>query len=458
MTSEAHEVNFDGLIGPTYNHAILVPGNLASVANKGRPGNPKVAALEGLAKAETLAKLGVLQAVLPPHPRPHLRALYRLGLLRDPGLLKADDMPALAAHLAKAAAVAPGVLAACFSPSSCWCANAATVSPSADTSDRKVHFTPANMSGVFSRSLEGEENGRVLRQVFGHPRYFAHHAPLPSTFDLGDEGAANLLRFATRHSAPGLNVFVYGREATREGASGHDFPPRQTRLASEAIARLHGLDPMRVVFLRQNVDAVAAGAFHCDVVAGSHRDILFCHERAFADQARALAGLADAFAESTGGQLEVLEVREAEVTLDDAIASYLFNSQIVNDKRGNVVLVAPCECRSVTGVRRYLDRLFSAGTGPFDRVEFVDTRSSMRNGGGPACLRLRVVLNEEERAAVAGGVFLTQELAAELRRLIETDYPEVVTEAMFSDAAFLRACLTITARLYRLLGLAPPAD
>lgn len=356
MSSEVHEVNFDGLIGPTYNHAILVPGNFASIANKGRPGNPKVAALEGLAKAEALAKLGVPQAVLPPHRRPHLRALYRLGLLRDPGLLKADDMPALAAHLAKAAAAAPGVLAACFSPSSCWYANAATVSPSADTSDGKVHFTPANMSSVFSRSLEAEENGPLLRQVFNHPKYFVHHAALPSTFDLGDEGAANLMRFTTRHSAPALNVFVYGREATGGGSPEHLCLARQTRLASEAIARLHGLDPNRVVFLRQNERAVAAGAFHCDVIAGSHRDILFCHETAFADQSRALGVLVNAFAESTGGELKVLEVREAEVTLDEAIGSYLFNSQIVNNSRGEVVLVAPCECRSLPGVRHYLDR------------------------------------------------------------------------------------------------------
>ena len=32
-----------------------------------------------------------------------------------------------------------------------------------------------------------------------------------------------------------------------------------------------------------------------------------------------------------------------------------------------------------------------AGNGPIRRVEIVDVRQSMANGGGPACLRLRVV-------------------------------------------------------------------
>jgi succinylarginine dihydrolase len=32
-----------------------------------------------------------------------------------------------------------------------------------------------------------------------------------------------------------------------------------------------------------------------------------------------------------------------------------------------------------------------AGNGPIRRVEVVDVRQSMANGGGPACLRLRVL-------------------------------------------------------------------
>lgn len=455
MSGDAHEVNFDGLIGPTYNHAVLTPGNFSSLANRGRPGNPKTAALEGLAKAETIAGLGVPQALLPPHVRPNLRALHRLGLVNDPGLLTADDMPALAACLAKAAVIAPDLVAACFASSSCWCANAATVSPSSDTDDEKVHFTPANMTTVLARSFEAEENAGILKQVFNNDSFFSHHAPLPATSALGDEGDANHMRFSVSHGAPGMNVFIYGREGQTDCDSEHRSSPRQTKLAAESVSRLHGLDAARVLFVKQNATAIAAGAFHCDVIAGAHRDILFCHEHAFADQSRAICEMADLFHEIAGNELKVLEVRDADVTLDDALGSYLFNSQIVTDGNGKVTLVSPRECWLVPRVRRFLERLFRDGAGPFDRLELVNTRGSMRSGGGPACLRLRTVLKDKERNAVAAGVFLTEELAGELRQLISADYPEQVTAAMFSDAAFLRSCFAVTSRLYRLLGLLP---
>src|SRR5260221_2016617 len=77
------EYNFDGLVGPTHNYAGLSRGNVASLAHSGQTANPRAAALQGLGKMRFVASLGVGQAVLPPHERPSLRTLRRLGFRRS---------------------------------------------------------------------------------------------------------------------------------------------------------------------------------------------------------------------------------------------------------------------------------------------------------------------------------------------------------------------------------------
>ncbi|MBV8781268.1 MAG: N-succinylarginine dihydrolase, partial [Phycisphaerae bacterium] len=131
------EYNFDGIVGPTHNYAGLSPGNLASARNKQSVSNPRAAALEGLAKMRLLHDLGVPQAVLPPQERPHVATLHALGFNgSDHQVIK------------RAFAVDPTLVAACTSASAMWAANAATVSPSADTADHRIHFTAANLCGL----------------------------------------------------------------------------------------------------------------------------------------------------------------------------------------------------------------------------------------------------------------------------------------------------------------------
>ncbi len=192
----------------------------------------------------------------------------------------------------------------------------------------------------------------------------------------GDEGAANHMRIASRHDAPGVEIFVYG-------VDGGGFPARQSRAASEAVARLHGLDPARTLFVEQAPAAIRAGAFHNDVVAVANESVVFAHEEAFAgDFAADLARVAP--------WAELIVVPAAEVSLADAIASYLFNSQLVTRPDGTMALIVPTEARDHPRVAAYLARLV-AGNGPVRAAEAVAVRESMRNGGGPACLRLRVV-------------------------------------------------------------------
>ena len=291
-----------------------------------------------------------------------------------------------------------------------------------------MHFTPANLVSHFHRSLEAPVTTRVLRAIFADAAHFAVHDPLPAAPQFGDEGAANHTRL---HDGAGRGVefFVHGRVALGEAAAApRRFPARQTLEASAAIARRHGLDAARTVFAQQHPDAIDAGVFHNDVIAVGHDSVLFCHERAYVDQAGVLAELAAKF----GGGFEPIVVKESEVALGDAVASYLFNSQLLSRPDGRLLLVAPAECRENGRVRGYLDALI-ASDGPIREVLVFDLRQSMENGGGPACLRLRVALTDAERAAVRARVFLDDALAGDLDAWIRRHYRDRLAPADLGD-------------------------
>jgi len=439
----AGEINFDGIPGPTHSYSGLARGNLAAERNARLVANPREAALQGLAKMRALAARGIAQAVLPPHERPHVGALRALGF----GGSDADA-------IARAAREAPQLLAACSSAAAMWVANAATVSPSADTADGRVHFTPANLVSHFHRSLEAQTTTRVLRAVFADGARFAVHDPLPATPQLGDEGAANHTRFAVAPDAPGVEFFVWGRAAFAASAPAPQrYPARQTREASEAVARRHGLDPARTVFAQQNPDAIDAGVFHNDVIAVGERAVLLCHERAFVDTPTVIAELHARI----GKTFAPIVVRETEVGLADAVATYLFNSQLIAQPGGGMLLVAPAECRENARVADYLRGLVRSG-GPVAEVLTFDLRQSMRNGGGPACLRLRITLTDAERAAVGARVFLDAALDAALDAWIRAHYRDRVAPEDLADPALLdesRRALDALTRILRLPAVYP---
>jgi len=436
MSGLTIEANFDGLPGPTHNYSGLAEGNLASEQHKSLTSNPRQAALQGLAKMKALVDCGFAQAVLPPQERPDVEALRGLGF-------DGDDR----AVLASAARSAPQLLAACSSASAMWVANAATVSPSADTSDGRVHFTPANLVSHFHRALEVPTTTRVLRAIFSSVRHFTVHDPLSAAAQLGDEGAANHTRFAAG-DAPGVELFVYGRSGldTRAQAP-RRFPARQTREASEAVARRHGLAPERTAFVQQHPEAIDAGAFHNDVVAVGSGSVLFCHERAFVDQ----GGVLRMLAERVSGFTPIV-VDERHVSLERAVSTYLFNSQLLVARKGGMLLVAPSECREDFTVSSYLDELVS-GEGPIRETLTFDLRQSMHNGGGPACLRLRVALTDAERAAIGARVWLDDALHAELVAWVEQHYRDRLAPSDLADPALLDEGRTALDELSRMLRL-----
>jgi succinylarginine dihydrolase len=415
------EYNFDGIPGPTHNYSGLAQGNLASERNAQAVANPREAALQGLAKMRALAARGLPQAVLPPQERPSLALLRALGF----GGTDADV-------LARAARDAPVLLSAASSAAAMWVANAATVSPSADTADGRVHFTPANLASQLHRALEAPATTTILRAVFADAARFVVHAPLPAAPQLGDEGAANHTRLIATADGRGTELFVYGRRAYGPGPAPQRFPARQTLEAAQAIARRHGLAPARTLYAQQAPAAIDAGVFHNDVIAVGHRNVLFCHERAWLDSHAVLADLARA----VGPTFLPIVVRESDVTLDEAVATYLFNSQLVDRKHGGMMLVAPAECHEHPRVAAYLSRLLESG-GPLREVLMFDLKQSMRNGGGPACLRLRVTLTPAERAAVRANVFLDDRLAGALDAWIRRHYRDRVAPADLADPALL---------------------
>ncbi|PXA87964.1 succinylarginine dihydrolase [Nostoc sp. 3335mG] len=408
------EINFDGIIGPSHNYAGLSHGNLAATRNAGAVSRPRMAALQGIAKMRANLALGLTQGILLPHPRPDTRWLARL----------ATDYAAAAPHLRAQA----------LSASAMWAANAATVSPAADCGDGRCHLTVANLLTMPHRSHEWPATLRQLELAFAGPA-FAVHGPVPPPF--GDEGAANHMRLCEAHGSAGVEVFVYGM-------AGGPFPARQHREACETVARSHGLDPARTLFVRQSDEAIAAGAFHNDVVAVANERVLFAHEQAFHDRDGFFADLRSAMP-----SVEIVEVPADRVSLADAIASYLFNAQLVTLPDGGMALILPAEAQATESVWTWLQELV-AGNGPIRRLEVVDVRESMANGGGPACLRLRVVADP----ATIDPRFLVDDARLDrIAAVVEAHWPEQIDPADIGDPALIERIVTARAALLETLDL-----
>ncbi|MFG0247162.1 MAG: N-succinylarginine dihydrolase [Phycisphaerales bacterium JB052] len=435
---QAREVNFDGLIGPTHNYAGLSPGNLASATNAGGVSKPKAAALQGLAKMNALRSLGLTQGVFPPQQRPDLSALRAIGFSGS------DEQLLREAHESD-----PTLLAAIWSASSMWAANAATVSPSADCRDGRVHMTPANLISNYHRSLEHPTTTRALRMIFSDESKFVVHDPLPQQMRYADEGAANHIRFASTHGEAGVEMFVFGFDREDPAGGARRFPSRQTRAACEAIARRHLLDPARVVYTRQHPDAIDAGVFHNDVIATGNEGVFLFHEQAFATS----RSLVTDIAEPLGQPLKLIEAQDGDFTLEDAVSSYIFNSQIVTRPDGGMTLIAPLESQENERVSAFVDRVVRDDQNPIDAVNYLDVRESMRNGGGPACLRLRVVLTDEELAATNQGVILDDALSDRLTAWIEKHYPDELSANDLLDPKLARSLTDALDELTQILDL-----
>jgi succinylarginine dihydrolase len=393
------EINFDGIIGPSHNYAGLSVGNLASSHNAGAPSYPRAAGLQGIEKMRANLRLGLAQGFFMPLDRPNQNWLSGLS----------TDMQSAEPH----------IRAAAFSASAMWAANAATVSPAPDTADGKCHLSAANLLTMAHRSHEWTGTLAQLKLAFADEAHFAVHGPVPAPF--GDEGAANFMRLCRTHGDAGIEIFVYGK-------TGGPFPARQHIEASKAIARAHRLDTGKTLFVQQSEVAIAAGAFHNDVVSVANEHVLFTHEQAFEHPEQTYADIKRLLPEA-----EIIIVPADRVSLADAIQSYLFNAQLVSLPDGGMSLILPSEAQDNARVWGWLSEMV-AGNGPIRKLVPVDVRQSMANGGGPACLRLRVVADP---ATVDPRFIANEAKLDQIASVVAAYWPESIMPDQLGDASLM---------------------
>jgi len=403
------EINFNGIPGPTHLFSGLATGNLASISNQGQLSCPQKAALQSLEKIKFLAGLGSQEAIIPPHRRPYLDILDFYGYSGSP-----------MEKIIQAYSADPKTFRAIFSSSSMWTANAATVSPSLDSADQKVHITPANLKTNFHRSFEAGVNYRIIRKIF-NSEYFCIHAPLNTSNP--DEGAANHTRLAPRYGSKGVELFVYGDKAGDEKTP-LKFPARQSFSASKQLTELHLLSPEAFVLACQSVTAINAGVFHNDVISTGNENLFMYHEESFKDGSNVIDELKQKYKSICYDDLILIKIQSEDLSLEDAVKSYLFNSQIISlGPTPRKVLIAPRESATNSAAKKTIDKIVADKSNPIQEVHFFDLNESMKNGGGPACLRLRVVLSEQEQESCNQKFFFDDKLFERMGNWIMDFYP-----------------------------------
>lgn len=230
------------------------------------------------------------------------------------------------------------------------------------------------------------------------------------------------------------------------------FPARQAEQAARAIARRHRLRAKQTWFCQQAPLAIDQGVFHNDVIAVGNLNLLLCHSKAYLDQAERLQALKTAFREATGEELIVRVFSSEELPLKDAVQSYFFNSQLIGLPDGGQTVIAPKECRENPVAQACLVSLRNEEN-PIRSFEFTDLTESMQNGGGPACLRLRIVLTEQERRRAHPDSFLTPTLYESLLEWIDRHYREMLHADDLRDPALLEESHTALDELTGILNL-----
>ena len=427
------EIYFDGLIGPTHNYAGLSQGNLASQKHLNKTSNPQAAALQGLDKMRLIMDQGIPQGFFLPHERPHLKTLRALGF-------SGTDEEVIN----RAAKENPILLKNVYSASSMWAANAATFSPSIDSYDQNMHITPANLNTMFHRSIEHEFTQAQLEFMFGGVAIV--HDPIKNISGYGDEGAANHLRVSEQHLKPGFQIFVYGSSAfeVQQG-----MITRQAEEISKAVSIMHQLDPDRVLFLKQNEQAINAGSFHNDIVSLANEEVFIFHQEAFADRVE-LERILHHLKDHVKG-FHPIEILSEDISLDDLVSSYLLNSQLITVKNNEMMMLLPEEVQNHSNCMRWLEEIKSSS--PIKHIEFVDIRQSMMNGGGPACLRFKTIFNNDEFNQINEKFLLTPKKLMDLRALVTKHYRDKLNPEDLLDNNLIQESYRFLDELTQLLDL-----
>ena len=413
----------EGLVGPQHLFGGLSLGNLASMNHAEIPSSPRAAALESLSKMEILLDRDIPVAVYLPQPRLCWRSLRRLGFHGSKEEL-----------LAQASKTEHSIwLRRCSSSSNMWAANAATIIPSNDSLDEQTHIIIANLSAMYHRSIEAPYTTAYFEEVFASHRDIQIHEALAAHSELGDEGAANHTRLSIDSTF--LHLFAYGKLTDTVGTTtskSKPFPARQAFEASSAVARLGQLKEDNALFLKQSEYGIRSGAFHTDVLAVGAAHVFLMHEAAFEDLDSSIQKIKAKLPE-----LHIVCATEKELPIKNAVAAYPFNSQLIKISEKQFLLIAPEESETDPFCRRFLERCQHdlAQKAQIDlELIYTSLKQSMSNGGGPACLRLRLLLPEKTIEKLKNTVLLDHSKLAQLRQIVQNRYPSRFTIAQLSDA------------------------
>ena len=262
------------------------------------------------------------------------------------------------------------------------------------------------------------------------------------------------MRFCSFYGEPGMEFFVFGKYMFRQAMPKPKyFPARQTYEAVQTIARMHGLNPNHVVLAQQSPIAIDAGVFHNDMIAVGNKHVLLYHEQAFLDTQKVVGELQEKYKKVSGKNLCLVSVRVHEVTLSEAVQTFLFNSQLVDVNDSQMALIAPEECRENKIVGKCIDRIVGSSENPISEVHYLGLRQSMKNGGGPACLRLRVVLTEEELKSINQSVLFNEKLYQKLTSWVEKHYRDKLIPEDLADYQLLLEGRTALDELTQILKL-----
>jgi succinylarginine dihydrolase len=92
-------------------------------------------------------------------------------------------------------------------------------------------------------------------------------------------------------------------------------------------------------------------------------------------------------------------------------------------------------------------------TGFIDRLIFQELDQSMAGGGGPACLRLRLPLSQQEMASMTPGVLLDTVRIQHLEAWVDRHYRDELTPDALADPQLLHEAQQALEALTQLLGL-----
>ena len=117
---------------------------------------------------------------------------------------------------------------------------------------------------------------------------------------------------------------------------------------------------------------------------------------------------------------QFIEISDSEIPLKNIIDSYLLNSQLATNGQNEMMLILPEEVKSYETCMAWLDKLKQISD--IKLYDFVNIKQSMMNGGGPACLRLKVVLDENETKELNQNFLMTSDRLDAIKSLIEREY------------------------------------